>query len=122
MVKLGRFYQMIENFAGSADFLIIYIEEAHASDGWKITNNTEIRQHRTLDDRFDAARILARMRPPCPIYVDDITDDANLQYGGLYERLYIILDDVVVYEGKRGPAGYKLEEVEEWLSKYTSKH
>jgi hypothetical protein len=43
----------------------------------------------------------------------DHEDEANLQYGGLYERLYIVLDDVIVYQGERGPMGYRMEEDEE---------
>ena len=57
--------------------------------------------------------MLQKYGPKCPIVVDDISDEANLQYGGLYERLYIVLDDVIVYQGERGPIGYRMEEVEE---------
>ena len=57
--------------------------------------------------------MLQKYGPKCPIVVDDISDEANLQYGGLYERLYIVLDDVIVYQGERGPMGYRMEEDEE---------
>lgn len=45
--------------------------------------------------------MLHKYGPKCPIVVDDISDEANLQYGGLYERLYIVLDDVIVYQSER---------------------
>ena len=50
--------------------------------------------------------------------VDKMDDQANKLYGGLFERLYIILNSVVVYAGERGPLGYKVEEVNDWLTKY----
>lgn len=34
MKKLGEFTQMAKRFGDIADFLIVYIEEAHPSDGW----------------------------------------------------------------------------------------
>ena len=55
------------------------------------------------------------LEPHCPIWVDKMDDEANRLYGAQPDRLYIILDDVIVYEGKRGPYGYKIEEVYDWL-------
>ena len=45
-------------------------------------------------------------------------DEANYVYGGLYERLYVVLNGRVVFAGERGPAGYDVTEVEDWLSAY----
>jgi hypothetical protein len=68
-----------------------------------------------LDERLDAARKLELLDPHCPIVVDTMNDSANKAYGALYERLYIVIDGVIVYEGGRGPMWYKIEEVEGWL-------
>lgn len=118
VAKLSEFKKLVDEFCDKADFLIIYIEEAHASDGWKFRNNYDINIHRTLEDRLQAARELEKLNPGCPIVVDTMSDIANESYGALYERLYIVLDEVIVYEGKRGPVGYKIDEVKAWLDKY----
>lgn len=118
MSKFKRYNAVASEFASIADFLIIYIEEAHASDGWRFEYNVQIASHKTLDDRRKAAMILAEKNPVCPVVVDDIENTANIQYGGYFERLYIIQDGVIVYEGGRGPEFYKLEEVEQWLASY----
>lgn len=34
MAQLQKFRQIVEKFDGMADFAIIYITEAHPSDGW----------------------------------------------------------------------------------------
>lgn len=115
MLELERFNTLIARFSHAADFLIIYIEEAHPTDGWSFTNNIDIKRHLNIDDRLKAAKRLQSNKPTCPIVVDQMNNDANMKYGGLFERLYIIRDDVVQYEGKRGPSGYRLEEVEQWL-------
>ncbi|XP_033749304.1 thyroxine 5-deiodinase-like [Pecten maximus] len=119
MVKLKRFNSLVTRFTNVADFIIVYIEEAHPSDGWAFTNNVEISSHRSLSDRMDAAKHLKVIgQPKCPILVDDMNNAANSHYGAYYERLYIIKENLVVYEGERGPAGYKIEEVENWLDRY----
>ena len=38
------------------------------------------------------------------------------RYGAWPERLYIIIDGIVVYKGNVGPFGYKLPEVKEFLA------
>ena len=96
----------------------MYIEEAHASDGWKFKNNYDINSHVTTEDRRKAALQLKDLDPHCEVVMDTMTDEANKEYGGLYERLYIVLDGVIVYEGNRGPMGYHVEEVYDWLKNY----
>ena len=41
---------------------------------------------------------------------------ANKDYGGHPERLYIILDNIIQYQGGMGPFYYNLDEAEEWLA------
>ena len=118
VAKLARFNEIIAEFCDEVDFLVIYIEEAHPTDGWSFRSNYDIETHRSIEDRLLAAKQLRALGPQCPIMVDKMDDQANKLYGGLYERLYIILNSVVVYEGERGPVGYKLEEVNDWLTSY----
>ncbi|KAK7106198.1 hypothetical protein V1264_017484 [Littorina saxatilis] len=119
MVKLSDFNQVVTKYAGLADFLIVYIQEAHPDDGWAFRNNPfVIKNHRSLEDRLAAARQLEDAKPACPVVVDNMKDVANYVYGALYERLYIVLNGRIVYAGERGPGGYRVNEVEEWLAAY----
>ena len=45
-------------------------------------------------------------------------NEANDAYGAWPERLYIIQQGKIVYEGGTGPYNYNLGEVEKWLEKY----
>lgn len=118
MAKLAKFNEVVRDFDDLADFAIIYISEAHARDGWAFKNNYEIRQHQNLDERLNAAKFVLAQNPPCPVYVDTMTDTANIAYAALPERLYVISEDKIAYVGGLGPDGYSLDELRRWLAEY----
>ena len=113
-----------------AKMLTIYIEEAHAIDEWVLpesevqVKNVNIKVHKTLEERRQvAATFIKDTNITCETVVDSM-DAGNVAdgYWGWPERLYVILDGVVVYQGGVGPFGYKLEEVQAWLvNKYGSR-
>lgn len=119
MAKFGEFCKMASSFSDVADFVTVYIEEAHPTDGWAFSNNREINTHRTIQDRIQAAKMLLEDHSTSfPVVCDTMKEEANMAYGGLYERLFIIKDGKIAYEGGRGPRLYFLNEVEEWLANY----
>ena len=119
MAKFKEFCQLASSFADVADFVTVYIEEAHPSDGWAFSNNREIQTHQHLEDRIEAAKILTREHNVTfPVVCDTMANQANFSYGGLYERLYIIQNGKIAYEGGRGPRLYFLSEVEAWINSY----
>ena len=118
MGMFRNFCQMASRYAGIADFVTVYIEEAHPSDGFKYANNVVIKTHKDVDDRIEAASQLLQQNPPFPIVCDGMDDAANYAYGALYERLYVIHRGKIAYEGGRGPVFYKVYEVHEWLENY----
>ena len=69
-------------------------------------------------DRLLAIQILEEENIPCPIYVDTMTDEVNMLYGSMPERLYIIENDIIAYAGSIGPWVYNVNEVEDWLKDY----
>lgn len=126
MELLTDFLACAGKYVNVADFMNVYIEEAHPTDGWAYKNNIDIKHHKTFKERAKAAKILVdhvtKMAPDLAerviTAVDDMDDNATKDYGAVSERLYIILDGIVVYEGGRGPPFYHISEVEEWLGKY----
>ena len=118
MAKFGDFCKIVSSYADVADFVMVYIEEAHPSDGFKYANNVVIKTHQHVDDRIEAASQLLQQNPPFPIVCDGMDDAANYAYGALYERLYVIHRGKIAYEGGRGPMFYRLHEVQEWLENY----
>lgn len=85
-------------------------------------NNVEIPQHKSLEDRLAAAEMLKKSsRCSVPIMVDAFENEASKAYGAWPERLFIIQDGKIVYEGGTGPYNYKITEVQSWLEKYKAR-
>ena len=75
-----------------------------------------INDHETTAERLDAAGQLQDFKPHCPVYVDTLKNEAGERYAPWPDRLYIVLDSVVVHEGKFAAENYSLEEVYDWLN------
>ncbi|KAG5851240.1 hypothetical protein ANANG_G00090960 [Anguilla anguilla] len=120
--RQGRIYDFLKDnrplvLSFGSYFLVVYIAEAHATDGWSFANNVDIKNHANLQERLAAAQVLVKENPLCPIVVDEMTDITASKYGALPERLYVLQSGKVIYKGKRGPWGYNPEEVRRVLEK-----
>ena len=51
------------------------------------------------------------------LVVDLMDNKAGTAYAATPERLYVVLDGKIVYEGLQGPFDYRLDEVEEYLER-----
>jgi hypothetical protein len=102
-----------------ADMVTIYIEEAHPADGWSLPNaitKISFGQPKTTEARLQVANTFVKdTHFDLPLYVDTIANEANDAYRAWPERLYVIQDGVVVYQGGPGPFGYRLDQVKAWL-------
>ncbi|KAE8294264.1 Type I iodothyronine deiodinase [Larimichthys crocea] len=99
------------------DFLVIYISEAHSTDGWAFINNFDINEHQNLEERLSAAQILVQKEPLCPVVVDEMKNAAAIKYGAMPERLYVLQAGKIVFKGQLGPWGYNPQEVRSLLEK-----
>jgi len=122
MVDFDDVCRMAADNADIADFVVVYIEEAHPVEGWAVPGNYVINEHRKIQDRLAAASTLASLVPDLPgkltVVADSMYNAVNRAYGGTYERLYIIHASTVVYQGEFGPFGFRPSEVASWLSTY----
>ena len=112
---------MYEKYRDRAEFLFVYIQEAHPADEWPMPDNVEagivVNQPRTLEER----RVIARrccdsLKLTIPCAVDTPDNAVDNAYAAWPERIFII-DPAgrIVYAGKQGPWGFKPAEVERWL-------
>lgn len=119
MARLKAFCAVVERNADIADCVLVYIEEAHPSDGWTSTDAPyQIPRHRCLEDRLSAAQLMRQEVPCCPVVVDGMENSSNAAYGAYFDRLYILQEGKVVYQGGRGPEGYRITELRDWLDQY----
>lgn len=119
MARLKAFRGVAEQNADIADSVVVYIEEAHPSDGWMSTDAPyQIPKHRCLEERLNAAQLMHLEVPGCLVVVDSMENSSNAAYGAYFDRLYILLEGKIVYQGRRGPEGYRISELKDWLNEY----
>jgi hypothetical protein len=105
-----------------AQLLTVYIEEAHAIDEWDLpdskgSHSVRIHQHRSINDRLKAAsNFISDMEFRGEVVCDSIDNQALTYYDAYPERLYIVVDEIIVYKGGYGPNDYVLDEIITWLN------
>eukprot|EP00090_Calanus_glacialis_P015331 TRINITY_DN24214_c0_g1_i1.p2 TRINITY_DN24214_c0_g1~~TRINITY_DN24214_c0_g1_i1.p2 ORF type:complete len:124 (-),score=40.21 TRINITY_DN24214_c0_g1_i1:113-484(-) len=121
MASLGKFGALRTKFAGLVDFVTVYIAEAHPAEKKHFSGNFDIASHASMRERMEAANTLkeeaGQILEGCPILVDPMDDRANLAYAALPERLYVVQDGKITYEGGVGPRNYSIDELDAFLSK-----
>lgn len=118
MAKLGQFGKMTARFSSLADFITVYISEAHPSEEANFTGNIDIAEHKNFQERVEASQILLDYKKKDDNYdilVDFMDNKAGTAFAAMPERLYVVLDGKIVYEGLQGPFDYRLDEVEQFL-------
>jgi thiol-disulfide isomerase/thioredoxin len=110
-----------QRYQEEAEFLAVYVREAHPSDGWRMGSNArmgvELAQPKSYDERVTAAQQChAALQYSMPLVVDEINDPVGNSYSGMPARLYVIdRDGKVAYKSGRGPFGFKTGEMEQAL-------
>ena len=78
-----------------------------------------MKQHRTLEERVQAAQLFQdASKLETPVLVDCVDNEANQAYGALPIRLCIILNGRVEFVGGMGPTFYRTQDVRRWLTKW----
>ncbi|MGJ8655968.1 MAG: deiodinase-like protein [Akkermansiaceae bacterium] len=123
MRQAGRLQELYVKHGDKADFWWIYIQEAHATDGRRPSQDVKIALHKTIDDRKAAATSCSAVSPlKVPVLVDTMDEAATKAYSALPERFFILgTEGKMVYSGKRGPHGIDLDALEKSLIEYTGK-
>jgi type I thyroxine 5'-deiodinase len=104
-------------------FYVVYIREAHPSDGWQMASN--IREHivfaspKSLGERDEVAGVcVRRLGLEIPALVDDVNDAVENAYTGWPDRLYVIgRDGRVASKSAPGPFGFDPAGVAETLAR-----
>ena len=110
---------MYERYKNDATFLMVYVREAHPTDGWKMESNTRagvaVKQPTTLSERTAvASQFCEKLKPTMPVVVDEISDPVGHAYSGMPGQVYVIdAQGKVAYKSGRGPFGFRAGEMEQ---------
>ncbi len=119
--QAGNIEKLYRIYKNRATFVMIYVREAHPTDGWSMASNDRVgvslSQPRTYDERVAAAQTCGKsLGLGFPMLVDTIDDAVGAQYSGMPSRLYLIDHErKVAYKSGRGPFGFKPAELEHSL-------
>ena len=111
--------RLYSRFKDRIEFFVVYVQEAHPTDGWQVESNIKddvfYRQHQSLDEREEAAQSCTiGLHISIPILVEEMDNAIDEAYGVAPERLYLIgKDGRVAYHGGAGPHFFDLDELDE---------
>jgi Iodothyronine deiodinase/EF hand len=119
--QAGNVEKLYRRYKDRATFVMVYVREAHPSDGWRLESNNRLEilipQPKTDAERIQVAQTCSkRLELGMPMLVDTIGDTVGARYSGMPSRLYL-LDHRgrVAYKSGRGPFGFKPAELEHSL-------
>jgi len=117
--------QLYQDYKDVAEFYIVYISEAHASDGsWPVAyaKEMEIKEHTSFGERCTVAdRLVKDKKLTIPCLVDKMDNTAADAYQGWPDRVYLVrTDGRLGVAAARGPWGFKpgLDAARKWLAEY----
>lgn len=107
---------------------MVYVREAHPSDGWQMPINVEenviYRQHQSYAEREEAAESCSLgLDISLPILIEGMDNSVDDGYGAAPERLYLIdAEGLVAYHGGAGPHFFNLDEWEQAIGACLAKN
>ena len=103
-------------------FYIVYIREAHPSDGRSPIKDAP-KDPKSIDERdILASKCIKKMKLTVPCLIDNMKDEANKGYSAWPDRIYIIDKELKIhYKAGRGPWGFKPDEAEKSLKELLEK-
>ena len=122
-----RLNEIAAKFQDKAQFLCVYIQEAHPSDGWQVAANLEddvIFDTPTTKDERDALAEVCMLKRALnmPMVVDDMEDTIDRAYNALPERLYLLdAEGRVQFKTVAGSHGFDPEAWHDAIENHLSK-
>jgi hypothetical protein len=116
---------MADGYKGRVAFLLIYVREAHPTDGWQVPQNVRdgalLSAAKTQAEKDEHADVCIRkLDIKFPTLVDKMDNKVELDYAGWPDRLYLIgADGRILYKSAPGPAGFISAELDSAIRKVT---
>ena len=109
---------MYGRYGEQVAFFVVYIQEAHSTDGWQVPDNEQegvtFEQPKSAEEREAVAEACAiNLKLSIPTLIDEMTNEVDRAYAALPDRLYLIdAEGRIAYRSGPGPMGFKPQELE----------
>lgn len=127
-VAMPNIMHLYARYSRSCNFICVYIAEAHAKDEWPISSSrgsatgspVHVAQHRTIDDRLEAARAFVRdyNLTQFPMVVDPIDNPFDTVFAAWPLRFYVVRDGILEFKAQPKDATYSFAHLEDHLRAY----
>ena len=113
---MGRIEEIYLRYRDQMEFFVVYVQEAHPTDGWQADGNIRdgvlFRQHQSFEEREAvAATCSLDLHMSVPILIEEMDNVIDEAYGAAPERLYLVgSDGKVAYQGGVGPHFFDLDQ------------
>lgn len=100
--------QLYATYKDRVHFYLVYVREAHPTDGWARPNNPfQIRSPQSIEERRQVAQAFAaKLKVSLPVLVDSIDDPVEKAYACWPNRMCILdAQGKIVDKGSAGPGG-----------------
>lgn len=117
----GNLEKLYERYKDRAKFYLVYVREAHPSDGWWMTSNEragiKLPQPQSNEERRNVAQSCQKhLNLAIPFLVDTVDDAVGATYSGMPNRLYLIDGQgKIAFKNGRGPFGFHPRQLEQAL-------
>jgi type I thyroxine 5'-deiodinase len=117
---------MAKRYEKDVAFLLVYIREAHPTDGRQAPQNVRqgvlLPTARTMEQKEEHAdTCIRKLDVKFPALVDKMDNKVELTYAGWPDRLYLIgKDGRLAYKSRPGPAGFLPAELERAIAKLST--
>ena len=107
-------------------FLMVYIREAHPTDGRQSSANERegilFEQPTTFEERLDVAKqMCTKLDISIPGVIDEMDNKVNEAYSAAPDRLYLVSKEgKIAYKGGPGPRGFNPDELEDAIKQELS--
>ncbi len=115
----GNFEKLYRRYGDRANFLMVYVREAHPTDGWRMESNDRLgvsaSQPTTNEERAKVAERCGKLLGlGFPMLVDTVDDAVGGRYSGMPGRFYLVdRAGKIAFKNGRGPYGFKPDELEQ---------
>src|SRR5262245_956445 len=114
---------MYRKYKDRVGFLLVYVREAHATDGSQvqanIRDNVLLSSAKTAEEKDEhSTQCVRKLNIDFPTVVDNMDNAVEMDYAGWPDRMYLLgPDGRIVYKSGPGPQGFKRKELQEAIAR-----
>lgn len=123
---MPRIQKLVQEYQKEYQFIAIYIQEAHAEDEWPIYEaERTFRQHRSLEERMEACRLLVEdyrdNLSDVEVFVDRMDNAFESNYASWPFRFWVLELSQVLFKAMPIGARYDLQTLKNFFESRQTK-